>query len=101
MITHLQLDILECEIKWLLESIATNKDNGGDGTPAELFQILKDDIVEVLHSVCQKTWKTQQWLQGWKRSVFHLKSKEGQCHIMFHVHTTAIILHTNSLEDNL
>ena len=59
-ITHLQPDILECEVKWLFESITTNKDSGDDGTPAELFQILKDDTVEVLHSVCQKTWKTQQ-----------------------------------------
>ena len=83
--TRLQLDILEWEIQWLLESITTNKDSGGDGTPAELFQILKDDIVEVQHSVCQKTWETQQWLQDWKRSVFRLKSKEGQHHMMFQI----------------
>ena len=74
-ITHLETDILECEIKWLLESITTHKDSGGDGTPAELFQILKDDTVKVLHSVFQKTWKTQQWLKDWKRSVLHVKSK--------------------------
>ena len=84
-ITHVRLDILECKIKWLFGSITTNKDSGGDGIPAELFQILKDDTVEVLHSVCQKTWKTQQWLQDWKRSVFHLKSKEEQCKRIFKV----------------
>ena len=61
MITHLEPDILECEVKWVLESITTNKASGGDGIPAELFQILKDDAVEVLHSICQQTWKTQQW----------------------------------------
>ena len=69
-ITHLEPDILECEIKWALGSITTNKASGGDGIEAELFQILKDEAVKVLHSICQQIWKTQQWPQGWKRSVF-------------------------------
>ena len=68
-ITHLESDILECELKWALESITSNKASGGDGIPAELFQILKDDAVKVLHSICQHIWKTQQWPQDWKRSV--------------------------------
>ena len=70
-ITHLEPDILECEVKWALGSITTNKSSGDDGIPVELFQILKDDAVEVLHSVCQQIWKTQQWSQEWKRSVFN------------------------------
>ena len=69
-ITHLEPDILECEVKWTLESITTNKASGGDGIPVELFQNLKDDAVEVLHSICQQIWKTQQWPQDWKRSLF-------------------------------
>ena len=69
-ITHLQPDILECEVKWVLGSITMNKASGGDGIPVELFQILKDDAVKVLHSICQQIWKTQQWPQDWKRSVF-------------------------------
>ena len=69
-ITHLEPDILECEVKWALESITTNKASGGDGIPAELFQILEDDAVKVLHSICQQIWKTQQWPQDWIRSVF-------------------------------
>ena len=69
-ITHLELDILECEVKWALGSITTNKASGGDGIPVELFQILKDDAVKGLHSICQQIWKTQQWPQDWKRSVF-------------------------------
>ena len=68
--THLEPDILECEIKWALESITMNKASGGDGIPVELFQILKDDAAKVLHSICQQIWKTQQWSQDWKRSVF-------------------------------
>ena len=70
MIIHLELDILEYEIKWALESITTNKASGGDGIPVELFQILKDDTVKVLHSICQHIWKTQQWPQDWKKLVF-------------------------------
>ena len=69
-ITHLEQDILECEVKWALGSITTNKASGSDGIPLELFQILKDDAVKVLHSICQQMWKTQQWPQDWKRSVF-------------------------------
>ena len=70
MITHLEPDILECEVKWALESITTNKASGGGGILIELFQILKDDAVKVLHSICQQIWKTQQWPQDWKRTVF-------------------------------
>ena len=70
MVTHLEPDSLECEVKWALGSITTNKASGGDGIPAELFQILKDDVVKVLPSTCQQIWKTQQWPQDWKRSVF-------------------------------
>ena len=70
MITHLEPDILECEVKWALESITMNKASRGDGIPGELFQILNDDAVKVLHSICQQIWKTQQWPQDWKRSVF-------------------------------
>ena len=69
-ITHVEPDILECKVKWALESITMNKASGGDGIPVELFQILKDDSVKVLHSICQQIWKTQQWPQDWKRSVF-------------------------------
>ena len=69
-ITHLEPDILECEVKWALGSITTNKASGGDGIPVELFQILKDNAVKVPHLICQQIWKTQQWPQNWKRSVF-------------------------------
>ena len=69
-ITDLEPDILECEVQWALESITINKASGSDGIPVELFQILKDDVVKVLHSICQQIWKTQQWPQDWKRSVF-------------------------------
>ena len=68
-ITHLEPDILECEVKWALESVSMNKAGGGDGIPVELFQILKDDAVKVLHSICQQIGKTQQWPQDWKKSV--------------------------------
>ena len=77
MITHLEPDILECEVKWVLGSITMNKANGGNGVPAKLFQILKDDDVKVLHSICQQIWKTQQWPQDWKRSVFIPIPKKG------------------------
>ena len=76
-ITHLEPDILECEVKWALESIIMNKASGGDGIPIELFQILKDDAVKVLHSICQQIWKTQQWPQDWKRPVFIPIPKKG------------------------
>ena len=77
MITYLETDILECEVKWALESITTNNASGGDGIPVELFQILKDDAVKVLHSICQKIWKTQQRPQDCKMSVFILIPKKG------------------------
>ena len=76
-ITYLEPDILECEVKWALESITMNKTSGGDGIPVELFQILKDDAVKVLHSICQKIWKTLQWPQDWKRLVFISIPKKG------------------------
>ena len=76
-ITLLEPDILECEVKWALGNITRNKASGGDGIPEELFQILKDDAVKVLHSICQQIWKTQQWPQHWKRSVFIPISKKG------------------------
>ena len=91
-ITHLEPDILECEVKWVLGSITLNKASGGDGIPAELFQILKDDAVKVLHSLCQQIWKTQQWPQDWKRSVFIQSQRKAmpknEC-------TTALISHTS------
>ena len=77
-ITHLEPDILECEVKWALGSITMNKASGGDGIPIKLFHILKDDTVKVLHSICQQIWKTQQWPQDWKRSVFIPISKKGK-----------------------
>ena len=77
LITHPEPDILECEVEWALGSITMNKASGGDGIPVELFQILKDDAVKVLHSICQKIWKTQQWPQDWKRSVFIPIPKEA------------------------
>ena len=92
-ITHLEPDILECEVKWALGSITTNKASGG-GIPVELFQILKDDAVKVLHSVCQQIWKTQQWLQDWKRSVFIAIPKKGNATECSNYHTIALILHT-------
>ena len=81
-ITHLEPDILECELKWALRSITMNKASGGDGIPVELFQILKDDAVKVLHSICQQVWKTQQWPQDWKKVSFHSNPKERQCQRM-------------------
>ena len=86
MITHLEPDILECEVKWALGSITMNKASGG--IPVELFQILKDDAVKVLHSICQQVWKTQQWLQHWKRSTFILISKKGNAKECSNYHTT-------------
>ena len=77
MITNLEPDILECDVKWALGSITINKASGGVGIPVELFQILKDDAVKVLHSICQQIWKTQQWPQDWKRSVFIPIPKRG------------------------
>ena len=99
MITHLEPDILECEVKWALESIIMNKATGGDGIPGELFQSLKDDAVKVLHSICQQIWKTQQWPQDWKRSVFIPVPKKGNakecsnyCAITFISHASKVML---------
>ena len=90
-ITHLEPDILECEVKWALESITTNKASGGDEMPVELFQILKDDAVKVLHSICQQIQKTQQWPQDWKRSVFIPIPKKGNAKECSNYHTIALI----------
>ena len=94
-ITHPEPDILECEVKWALESITTNKASGGDGIPVELFQILKDDAVKVLHSICQLIWKTQQWPQDWKRSVFIPIQKKRNAKECSNYHTIALISHTS------
>ena len=91
-ITHLEPDILECEVKWALESITTNKASGGDGIPSELFQILKDDAVKVSHSICQQIWKTQRWPQGHKRSVFIPTPKKGNDKEFSNYHTILLIL---------
>ena len=98
-ITDLEPDMLECEVKWALESITTNKASGGDGISAELFQILKDDAVKVLHSICQQIWKTQQWPQDWKRSVFipipkkdNAKECSNYCTIAFISHASKVML---------
>ena len=86
-ITHLEPDILECEVRWALESITTNKASGCDRIPIELFQILKDDTVKVLHSICQQIWKTQQWPQDWKRSLFIPVPKKGNAKECSNYHT--------------
>jgi len=96
-ITHLQPDILECEVKSALESITTNKASGGDGIPVELFQILKDDAVKVLHSICQQIWKTQQWPQDWKRSVFIQIPKKGNAKECSKYCTIALISHASQV----
>ena len=88
-VTHLEPDILECEVKWTLGSITMNKASGGDGIPVELFQILKDDAVKVLQSICQQIWKTQQWPQDWKRSIFIPISKKGSAKQYSNYHTNA------------
>ena len=93
MITQLKPDILECKVKQAIGSISTNKARGGDETPAELFQILKDDAVKVLHSICQQIWKTQQWPQDWKRSVFIPVSKKDNAKECSNYHTIAFISH--------
>ena len=93
MITHLEPDILECEGKWALGSITMNKASGGDGIPVELFQILKDDVVKVLHSICQQIWKTQQWPQDWKRSVFIPIPKKSNAKECSNYCTMALISH--------
>ena len=97
MITHLEPDILECEVKWALESITTNKASGGDGIPVELFEILKDDAVKVLHLICQQFWKTQQWPQDWKRSVFIPIPKKGNAKECSNYRTIALISHATKV----
>ena len=92
-ITDLEPDILECEVKQVLESITMNKGSGGDGIPVELFQILKDNAMKVLQSICQQIWKTQQWLQVWKRSVFIPISKKGNGKECSNYQTAALISH--------
>ena len=87
-ITHLEPDILECEVKWALERITTNKASGGDGIPVELFQILKYDAVKVLHSICQQIWKTQQWPQDWKRSAVIPKAMPKNARTTAQLHST-------------
>ena len=95
MITHLVPDILECEVKWALESITTNKASGGDGIPVELFQILKDDAVKVLHSICHRIWKTKQWPQDWKRAIFIPVPKKGNAKECSNYCTIALISHAS------
>ena len=90
-ITHLEPDILECEVNWALESITTNKASGGDGIQVELFPILKDDAMKVLNSICQQIWKTQQWPQDWKKSVFILVPKKGNAKELSNYRTIAFI----------
>ena len=97
MITHLEPDILECEVKWALGSITTNKASGGDGIPAELFQILKDDAIKLLHTICQPIWKTQQWSQDWKRSVFILIPQKCNIKECSNYCTTALISHASKV----
>ena len=94
-ITNLEPDILESEIKWVLESITTNKASGGDGIPVELFEILKDDAVKVLHSICQQIWKTQQWPQDWKRSVFTPIPKKRNAKECSNYSTIALVSHAS------
>ena len=97
MITHLEPDILECDVKWALESITMNKASGCDGIPVELFQILKDDAVKMLHSICQKIWKTHQWPQDWKRSVFIPIPKKGNAKECSNYCTIALISHASKV----
>ena len=97
MITHLEPDILECEVKWTIESIIRNKASGGDGIPVELFQILTEDAVEVLHSICQQIWKTQQWPQDLKSSVFHPIPKKGNAKECSNYRTIARISHPSKV----
>ena len=97
MIPNLEPDTLECEVKWALESITTNKASGGDGIPVELFQVLKDDAVKVLHAICQQIWKTQQWPQDWKRSVFIPIPKKGNAKECSNYRPIALISHASKV----
>ena len=96
-ITHLEPDIQEYEVKWALESITMNKASGGDGVPVELFQMLKDDAIKMLHSTCQQIWKTQQWPQDWRRSVFMPIPKKGNDKGCLNYHTVALISHASKV----
>ena len=96
-IIHLEPDILECKVKWVLGSITMNKASGGDGIPVELFQIQKDDTVKVLHSICQQIWKTQQWPQDWKRSVFIPSPMKGNAKECSNYHTVALTSHNSKV----
>ena len=96
-ITRLEPEILECEVKWALGSITRNKASGGDGIPVELFQIQKDDAVKVLHSICQQIWKTQQWPQDWKRAVFNTIPKKGNAKECSNYRTIALISHASKV----
>ena len=96
-ITHLEPDILECKVKWALGSISMNKAGRSDRIPVELFQVLKDDVVKVLHSICQQIWKTQQWPQDWKRSVCIPTSKKGNAKECSNYHTIALISHASEV----
>ena len=96
-ITHLEPDILKCEVKWALESITTNKASGGDGIPVGLFQILEDDAMKVPHSICQQICKTQQWPQDWKRSVFIAIPKKGNAKECSNYRTIALISHASKV----
>ena len=94
---HDYTDILECEVTWALRNITVNKASGGHGIPVELFQILKDDAVKVLHSICQQIWRTQQWLQDWKKSVFIPIPKKGNAKECTNYHTIALISHASKI----
>ena len=94
---HLEPDILDCEVRWALGSITMNKTSRGDGIPVELSQILKDNAVKVLHSICQQIWKTQQWPQDWKRSVFFPIPKKGNAKECSNYRTIALILHASKV----
>ena len=96
-ITHLEPNILECEVQWALESITTNKASGGDGIPVELFQILEHDTMKVLHSICQQTWKTQQWPQDWKGSVSIPIPNKGSAKECSYYRTIALISHASNI----
>ena len=100
-VIHLEPDILKCEVKWALESITMNKVSEGDGIPVELFQILKDDAVKVLHSICQQIWKTQQWPQDWKRSILIPITKKGNAKESSNYHTIAHISHASKVMLNI
>ena len=96
-VTHLKLDILEWEVKWAIRSITSNKASGADRIPAEIFQILKDDAVKVLHSICQQIWKTQQWPQDWKRLIFFPIPKKGNVKECSNYHAIMLISHASKV----